>query len=257
MIKKIFYTVLIIIGTLGILNTIYVAKVSVGLSAGNLMQGAIGLIFIIYAILKFRLGDVPIIKHDLLRRIVIIGICAFMLLFTVVETLILTHAYSKKHERTDVNYVVVLGCAIFPDGQLTLTLAKRLNAAYNYLEDHPDTVCIVSGGQGANEPTTEAYAMAEYLESRGIDESRIIKEEESTNSKENLQFSKKIMEQYDKDLSVAIVTSDFHIYRSLMLAKDNGLDAIGMPSYTSWYIWPSSFLREFMAVIKSAIFDLN
>lgn len=252
-----FYIVLILIGTLGILNTIYVIKISVGLSAGNLLQGAIGIALIIYAVLKLKMGDVPIIKHDTLRKIIIIGLCAFMLLFTVIEGLIFSHAYSKKHERTDVNYVVVLGCAIFPDGTLTLTLAKRLNAAYDYLIEHPDTICIVSGGQGSNEPTTEAYAMAEYLKQKGIDESRIIKEENSTNSKENLLYSKHIIEQFDKEMTVAIATSDFHVYRSTMLAKRNGLDAIGLPANTSWYIWTSSFLREFMAVIKSILFDLN
>jgi len=203
------------------------------------------------------MGDMPIIKHDTLRAIVIIGLCAFILFFTVVETLILTHAYNKKYEHTQVNYVVVLGCAIFPDGQLTLTLTKRLNAAYSYLIEHPSTTCIVSGGQGDNEPTTEAYAMAEYLKSKGIEESRIILEEKSTNSKENLIFSKQIMESYGKEMTLAIATSDFHVFRATMIARDNGLDPIGLPANTSWYIWPSSYLREFMAVIKSYLFDLN
>lgn len=256
MFKKILYYALITIGVLGILNTIFVARVSVGVSAGNLLQGLIGATFLVYAIIKLRLGDTPIISNIVIRRIILIGISAFLLLFAVVEGLILTNAYNKQHERTQVNYVVVLGCAIFPDGSLTLTLAKRLNAAYDYLADNPDTMCIVSGGQGANEPTTEAYAMEKYLIEKGIDADRILKEETSTNSLENLRNSMEIMQQYDNELTAAIVTSDFHIFRSKMLAKNMGIDAIGIPSYTSWYIWPSSFLREFLAVIKSVLFDL-
>lgn len=257
MFKKILYFAIMTIGILGILNTLYVAKVSVGISAGNLLQGAIGIIFLVYAIIKLRLGDTPIISNVVIRRIILIGSSAFLLIFTVIQALILTNAYNKQHETTQVNYVVVLGCAIFPDGALTLTLMKRLNAAYDYLVDNPDTICIVSGGQGENEPTTEAYAMAEYLIEKGIDADRIIKEETSTSSMENLRNSKEIMLQYDKELTVAIVTSDFHIFRSKMLANNMDLDAIGIPSYTSWYIWTSSFLREFLAVIKSVLFDLS
>lgn len=257
MFKKILYFALITVGVLGIMNTIFVAKVSVGVSAGNLLQGLIGSVFIVYALIKLRMGDTPIISNVIIRRIILIGISAFLLLFTLVEGLILTNAYSKQYEKVESNYVVVLGCAIFPDGALTLTLMKRLNAAYDYLIDNPDTMCIVSGGQGANEPTTEAYAMEQYLIEKGIDADRIIKEETSTNSLENLKNSKEIMEQYDKELTAAIVTSDFHIFRSKMLAKNIGIDPVGVPSYTSWYIWSSSFLREFMAVIKSVLFDLS
>ena len=89
------------------------------------------------------------------------------------------------------------------------------------------------------------YAIRSYYE-----------EENSTSTNENLQYSKEIMQQYNKDLTVAIATSDFHIFRTKMLAKNQGLDAIGLPSTTAWYIWINSYLREFLAVIKSIIFDM-
>lgn len=256
MIKKILYISLIIIGILGIIDTILVSRFSVGISAGTVAPAAIGIVFIAYATLKLLLKGGNIIRHTAFRRIVIIGFCLFMLLFTIVEGLILSNAYIKKSEDTTVNYVIVLGCGIFSDGQLTLTLIKRLNVAYDYLIEHPDTMCIVSGGQGPNEPTTEAYAMAEYLKDLGFDESRIIQEGKSTSSNENLMFSKAIIDQFDKEPTVAIATSDFHVFRTKLLAKKIGLEAIGLPCTTTWYIWINSYLREFLAVIKSILFDL-
>ena len=102
-----------------------------------------------------------------------------------IESVLLVNAYSKEYEKIETNYVVVLGCGVFPDGRLTLSLMKRLNSAYDYLIAHPDTICIVSGGQGPNEPTTEAYSMAQYLLEKGIPEERIIQEDKSTSTNEN------------------------------------------------------------------------
>jgi len=256
MFKKMFYVALIIIGILGIADTLFVMRIAVGVTAGTLAPGAIGIAFIIYAILKLKLNGGKIIKNKVFRRIIISGFCLFIALFIVVESFILVNAYSKQYEKTETNFVVVLGCGVFPDGRLTLSLMKRLNVAYDYLLEHPDTLCIVSGGQGPNEPTTEAWAMEQYLLEKGFPAERIIKEENSTSTSENLKYSKEIMMQYNKDMTVAIATSDFHIFRTKMLAKYQGLDAIGLPSSTAWYIWINSYLREFLAVIKSIVFDM-
>ncbi len=256
MFKKLFYYALIIIGVLGILDTIFVMRIAVGVTAGTLAPGAIGIFFIIYAILKLKLNGGHIITHKTLRKITIAAFCLFMIIFIIIESILLINAYSKEYEKVETNFVVVLGCGVFPDGRLTLSLMKRLNSAYDYLLDHPDTICIVSGGQGPNEPTTEAYAMAEYLKEKGISEDRIIQEDRSTSTNENLMYSKEIMLQYDKELTVAIATSDFHIFRAKLIAKNHGLEAIGLASSTAWYIWVNSYLREFLAVIKTLIFDL-
>jgi len=256
MFKKLIYIALIIVGILGIIDTIFVAQINVSLTVGTIAPAVIGMLFIIYGSLKLKLNGGHIITHSGFRIFVIVYFCLFLLLFSVIEGIILSNAYSKKHERVETNYVVVLGCGIFPDGQLTRSLMRRLNVAYDYLLDHPNTICIVTGGQGPNEPVTEAYAMKEYLIYKGIDEDRIIEEDKSTSTNENLMFAKDIMLEYDKDHTVAIATSDFHIFRAKLLAKKHGLDAIGLPSVTSWYIWINSYLREFLAVIKTIIFDL-
>ena len=256
MFKKVLYFVLIFIGILGIIDTLFVMRISVGVTAGTLAPGVIGLVFIIYSLLKLKLKGGHIIANNSLRKFVIISFCLFLLLFTAIETILLSNAYSKQYEKVETNYVVVLGCGVFPDGRLTLSLMKRLNVAYDYLAIHSDTICIVSGGQGPNEPTTEAYAMAEYLKEKGIAEERIIQEDRSTSTNENLLYSKEIMLQFDKELTVAIATSDFHIFRAKLIAKNHGMDAIGLASDTTWYIWVNSYLREFLAVIKTLVFDL-
>ena len=256
MFKKIFYISLIVIGILGIIDSIFVSRINVSLTVGTIAPAIIGVLFIIYAALKLKLKGGHIIPHNGLRIFIIVSFCLFLALFTTIESILLINASSKQHEHVETNFVVVLGCGIFPDGMLTRSLTRRLNVAYDYLEEHPNTICIVSGGQGPNEPTTEAYAMKQYLMERGIGEERIIEEDKSTSTNENLMFSKEIMLEYDKDLTVAIATSDFHIFRAKLLAKKHGLDAIGLPSVTSWYIWINSYLREFLAVIKTLLFDL-
>ncbi len=256
MFKKIFYFALIFIGILGILDTIFVMRIAVGVTAGTLAPGAIGIFFIIFSLLKLKLKGGHIIKHKGFRKFIIISVCLFLALFVSIESVLLVNAYSKEYEKIETNYVVVLGCGVFPDGRLTLSLMKRLNSAYDYLIAHPDTICIVSGGQGPNEPTTEAYSMAQYLLEKGIPEERIIQEDKSTSTNENLLYSKEIMLRYDKELTVAIATSDFHIFRAKLIARHHGLEAIGLASNTAWYIWINSYLREFLAVIKTLIFDL-
>lgn len=255
MIKKILYITLLLIGILGIIDSLFVMKISVGLSAGVIAPGLIGIVLILYAILKLKLKGGRIIKRPVLRKIIIIGICLIVLIFAVIEGLIISTAYSKKAQYTQTNYVIVLGCGIFSDGQLTLTLMKRLNAAYDYLINNPETICIVSGGQGPNEPTTEAYAMNKYLVELGIDEDKIIQEGKSTSTDQNLQYSYDIISTYNKEPTVAIATSDFHVFRTNLLAKKHGLDPIGLPCTTTWYIWINCYLREFLAVIKSLLFD--
>jgi hypothetical protein len=93
------------------------------------------------------------------------------------------------------DFILVLGCGIFPDGSLTQTLQNRLDAALEYYNQHPDAVFVVSGGQGPKEPVPEATAMKNYLMSKGIPEEKILTESKSTSTNENMKFSKQIIEE--------------------------------------------------------------
>lgn len=150
-----------------------------------------------------------------------------------------------------VDCLVVLGAGLRPDGYPSETLRFRLEAALAYLDENPETACIVSGGQGFGEPLTEADSMAEYLVARGLDESRITKEELSSTTAENVRNSSELIA---PDASVAVVTNDFHLYRALRIAERNGLPgAYGLAAPTNLLYLPQATLRECAAIVKDAL----
>lgn len=254
MLKKIFYIVLIIVGILGILNTIFIIPVSSSISIGTLLPAMGGVVLLAYGLIKM-LRPGPIIPNKVLRIIVTVCVVIGILSFAVVETLIIASAVSSDEDK-EANYVIVLGCGIFQNGSLTLTLKNRLDTAYDYLETHNDTICIVSGGQGGLEPRPEGEAMRDYLISKGLDENRILVEARSTSTEENIKFSIELMDKTypHLDKTAAIVTSDFHIFRSVMIAKDKGLSAFGIPCPTPYYVIANCYMREYLAIIKTVLF---
>jgi len=216
----------------------------------------VSLFLIVISILKLKFKNEKIIRNEVIRKMIIICFCIGLAFFIIIEGLIVSSYGKGKQPEKDAACVVVLGCGIFPDGTLTLSLQKRLNVAFDYLIDNPDTVCIVSGGQGENEPFSEASAMSGYLIEKGIDDQRIILENKSTSTSENLLYSDKIIKQLALDGDIAVATSDFHMFRTQFLAKRYGMGKIiTLPSSTSWYLWVTVHLREFMAVLKSFFLD--
>lgn len=148
--------------------------------------------------------------------------------------------------------LVVLGAGLRPNGTPSEALRYRLDAALAYLEENPETDCVVSGGQGFGEVRTEADAMAEYLVEHGLDEGRITKEERSSTTAENLRFSSALLE---PGAEVGIVTNDFHLYRALRIAERNGLPgAHGLAAPSNPLYLPQAMLRECVAVVKDALF---
>lgn len=148
----------------------------------------------------------------------------------------------------NLDYIIVLGAQVREDG-VSRVLKYRLDTAKEYLNENPDTICIVSGGQGANEPYPEAEVMADYLISQGIEKNRILLEDQSTNTVENIRNSRKLMrERYD---GVGIVTNNFHVYRAVQIAKNQGLDGVcGIAADCNvWYL-PNNVLRECGSIFK-------
>ena len=101
---------------------------------------------------------------------------------------------SYDHIQGDPRAMVVLGCQVMPDGEPSILLRDRLDRALDYLEDHPDLMVVVSGGQGDNEPVTEARCMADYLMERGVEEDQLLLEERSHNTDQNLRYSRELLE---------------------------------------------------------------
>lgn len=167
-------------------------------------------------------------------------------LFCFIETRILS-AFHETPEK-DLDYLVVLGAQIYKKGP-SWVLRYRLDAAQEYLAENEGTLCIVTGGQGYNEPYAEAIGMKNYLVSHGVDEARILLETESVNTKENMENSKKLFDPvHDR---VGIVTNNFHVYRACALARKAGIqNCCGISAASTPMYLPNNMLREFLGVLK-------
>lgn len=150
------------------------------------------------------------------------------------------------------DYLVVLGASLKPDGTPKKTLQLRLDAAVEYLRANPSTVCVVSGGQGNDEPQTEAQGMAAYLQQQGIESARIMLEDKSTSTTENLRFSAKLIG--SKSANVGIVTNNFHVYRALQIARKLGYTNVhGIAAPTEVQYLPQATLRECFGIAQHLI----
>lgn len=153
-------------------------------------------------------------------------------------------------EIPDLEYLIVLGAHV--DGtRLTLALLERTRRALQYLEKNPDTKAVLSGGKGEGEDISEALAMREYLVAHGIDPERLILEERSTSTAENLKFS---LELIGLDHSVGVVTNHFHVFRGTAIGRKCGCREIyPIPSkYRSWRLL-IYIPREILAIFKDKL----
>jgi len=202
-------------------------------------------IFIIFRMIKMNDISVPTWVKILFWGVFAIGIGIFILL----EGLIISKMNSVPTVACD--YIIVLGAQI-KGTKVTNSLRERLDTAYDYIASNPNTKIIVSGGQGKGEDITEAYAMKEYLVARGIKDSKIMMENRSSNTTENMKFSVGFID--DKKASIGIVTSNFHIYRSIKLAKAQGLtNVIGIASPCDSILFLNYMVRESIGVAKDAV----
>ncbi len=242
-------------------GALFIAYVLFGLSMGwGLYFGmeiilAAGLLLLVSGIFRLRGRTLlPAGRLVLLRKIFYCGLFLFLLLFAVVEGLIIASAVTYDDKKAD--YLLIPGAALLGD-RPSLELLCRLDRALEYLKDYPGVKVVASGGQGPGESMAEADYMKGYLMGHGVDEAGIIVENRSTNTFENISFSRKLIKSRDsrKDIKLAIATNDFHEFRSKLLAARLGFTAYGVPARTPLYIIPNHYIREFFAVIKSVLFD--
>lgn len=174
--------------------------------------------------------------------------------FIMIESIIIMEGRNMKREKVD--YVIILGARLY--GSIpSPSLLERLKAAKEYLTENKDVTVVVSGGQGANEDIPEAYAMRKYLMENGIEDSRILIEDKSTSTFENLKMSLNKIREVDnrKNIKVLIVTNRYHVFRARFLAKRLGMIPFGLPAEIPPTTVIKSYIREFFAVIKSFLFD--
>ena len=163
---------------------------------------------------------------------------------------------SRGAEEPDSEYLVVLGAGV--NGTTpSRSLRERLDAAYAYLLEHPDSLAIVSGGQGDGEDITEAQCMYHYLTDKGIDPERVWMESEATSTLENLQYSLNLIEENigTRPGKIAIVSSEYHLHRAGLFAGWLDIEAELVPARTAipplrW----NYYLREIFAVWYYSLF---
>ena len=163
----------------------------------------------------------------------------------------ITAGYQPEYNK---DYMIILGCGIRKDGTPSPLLRGRIDRAVAFRREQlektgKDLVFVTSGGQGANEVISESEAMKRYLITVGIPEDHILEEDRSTNTYENMKFSKaKIMER-DPGARIAFSTSDYHVFRSGLFARRVKMRAVGIGAKSKWYFWPNALVREFVGLL--------
>ena len=155
---------------------------------------------------------------------------------------------TAKNEKT----VIVLGCQVTGKTP-SLMLYDRMTTALEYVNANEDSIVIASGGKGAGEQISEAEAIKTFLVNKGVDEKRIILEDKSTNTKENIAFSSNLIQEKGLNKDIAVVTDGFHQFRAAYFSKQNNLEYSSLPCKTRWYFTASYYSREILAVIKMLI----
>ena len=155
-------------------------------------------------------------------------------------------------QKRDFDYVIIHGAGLLRGKEVSKLLADRIDKAIEvYQKDPTPPILIPSGGKGDDEDISEAEAMEKYLVEHGIPKENIIKEDRSMTTRENLLFSKKIICQRGGSPYVALVTSNYHVYRALSLCESIDLECTGIGSHVALYYWPSALIREFAAIMSS------
>ena len=168
-------------------------------------------------------------------------------LFIYVEVNVIVYMNMTPPEGLD--YVIVLGAGLRGE-EPTRPLYLRIQKAYNYMMRNPDTLLIASGGQGADEVVSEAMVISRSLRDKGLDDDRIILEEMSRDTIENIRNSYMIIGN-DNDVKVGLVTNGFHLYRACLIAKAQGHDNIyGVPAQTLFPVGIHYIVREFFGVVQ-------
>lgn len=231
---------------IGILCVLYCLALAITGGTGTwffLIWGIMGVAFTLWGIFRGHIWHVmPHWLHITAGTLFLLMLAVF--LFT--EGCIIS-GFSKNTDK-ELDYIVVLGAQLKTTGP-SRVLQYRLDTAYEYLTAHPDTKAIVSGGQGSNEPASEAQGMYDYLVKRGIEPGRIILEDKSVNTEQNIRFSKEFL-QADAD-KVGIVSNNFHVFRAVKLAKAAGYrNVVGIAAPATAFYLPNNMLREFFGVVK-------
>lgn len=161
----------------------------------------------------------------------------------------------RRKVETDKDFLIILGCGLKKDGTPSAILRGRIDRAlafYNKQKEETgsEPTFITSGGKGTDEVNSESASMKRYLMEHGIPEERIIEEDRSRDTFQNMRNSKEIIDRIDAGAKVAYSTTNYHVFRSGIFARRVKMRAAGMGARTKWYFWPNAAVREFAGLLS-------
>lgn len=252
---KIFRKLVLVLAVLGIVDTVFVLAISGGTHVGTVLPGVAGGALAAWLLLTRYLGaDFLLSRYPHVRRLCLVLLVLLGISFVVVQVLICSQAGGEAVSGTD--WYILLGAGV--RGEIpSPTLQRRLDAAVDILSRYTGARVVVSGGRGIHETITEAECMRRYLVQEGIDEARIFLEDKATSTLENLRFSMDLISRVGgkPGETVSVITSDFHLSRTRMLASRLGFEIRLVSTSTPWYLLPNTCLREYFALVKSLLLD--
>ena len=190
-------------------------------------------------------------KHGVLRVLTALVLAGILTYGGIVAMICVEEGKVPKTLASGSNYdaIIVLGAQVKPDRTLSVQLSWRMDAAIEAYQKK-NVPIVVCGAQGPDEPCTEAEAMREYLLKEGIPENSILSDPESFNTNENLENAKELLKEFPDIRRVLIVTSDYHVPRSLAIAQDVGFEAEGLGAKCLPERWIKNHAREALAWCK-------
>ena len=242
--------ILSVLGIVMFLSVGFFSNINIGNIAGALMCGAV-------LILSLKRKQLPSIWDSLAENVWGRAFLAGMVTLIIVSVLaavtisvFMIRAISSPPDEPAT--VIVLGCNVKPTGPST-TLERRIQAAYDYLSENSSVICIAAGGQGDDEPMTEALAIKNRLVELGISPDRIYMDEKSVNTFQNIRNSIEIIDSLGLERKAVIITSDYHQLRASVIADKQGLENYSVSSETPLYYLPAFWIREWFGVLHEII----
>lgn len=234
-----------------------------GCSLQNLLGIIFGILIILGALASQFIFDIIghfewINSKAYLKKFIDIGLNSVLCYFycLTLATLYANIMASRHKPNFDKDFVIVLGCKIRDDGTLTPILKARVDKAIEFAKEQKEKankniIFIPSGGKGKDEIISEAEAMKKYLMEKGIRKEDIIIENKSTNTQQNIRFSKDKIDEINRDGKIIFSTTNYHVFRSGVIANNEGIDCEGIGSKTKWYFYTNALIREFVANLFS------
>lgn len=243
---------LLVAPVLLIINGIYMLRRE-SASLANVLSLLLGIVIalgefaMIFAFLRIMYWNgIPLI-HKILF---LLGLSVFYFSFLLLGFVLYTLFIQIMPHRMNFDHVIIHGAGLLNGREVSKLLADRMDKAISVYEKcKVKPILIPSGGKGSDEDISEAEAMAAYLQEHGIPEEHIIKEDRSATTMENLTNSKEII-QARQGKRIALVSSNYHVYRCLTYAKKIKMKCVGIGAHVAWYYWPSALIREFVAVFS-------